>query len=62
MQGLEATNMLLKQISDHYKASGDQKTAREFKKKADEMIKRSKTIHDFIFTQHLLSEDKRFEL
>jgi two-component system chemotaxis response regulator CheB len=62
MQGLEATNMLLKQISDQYKASGDQKTAGEFKKKAEEMIKRSKMIHDSIFTQDLLSEDKRLEL
>jgi two-component system chemotaxis response regulator CheB len=62
MQALEATNLLLIQIADHYKTAGNHKAAREFKKKADEMTKRSKVVHDSVLTQELLSEDHRFGL
>jgi two-component system, chemotaxis family, protein-glutamate methylesterase/glutaminase len=61
MQALEATNMLLRQISEHYNKSGKKEAAKLFKQKADEIAKRARTIHDSVFTQELMSEDMRFE-
>lgn len=61
MQGMEATNMLLRQIGDHYKALGNKGAAQQFKKKADEIAERTRVVHDSVFTQELLSEDMRLE-
>lgn len=60
MQGLEATNMLLRQIAAHYQESGNPGSAALFRQKAEELANRSKVIHDSVFRQELLSEDMRF--
>ncbi|RYF87059.1 MAG: chemotaxis protein CheB [Chitinophagaceae bacterium] len=59
MQGMEATDLLLRQIADHYKASGQPAIAKQFKKKADDIAKRARVLHDSVFTQELMSEDIR---
>lgn len=61
MQGLEATNMLLRQIAEHYKKNSRKADAKLFQQKADEIAKRARVIHDFVFAQELMSEDMRFE-
>ncbi|HEV7331781.1 MAG TPA: chemotaxis protein CheB [Flavisolibacter sp.] len=60
MQGLEATDMLLRQIGDHYRSIGNTADAKLFNQKADEIAKRARVIHDSVFTQELMSEDIRF--
>ncbi|MBB1283531.1 chemotaxis protein CheB [Flavisolibacter sp. BT320] len=61
MQALEATNMLLLQIAQHYKSIGQHEAAKPFKEKAEEIAKRARVVHDSVFTQELMSEDLRFE-
>jgi two-component system chemotaxis response regulator CheB len=61
MQALESTAMLLRQISGHYTSLGYADSARQFKKKSNEIANRAKMIHDTVFTQELMSEDMRFE-
>jgi len=61
MQGIESTAMLLNQIAKQYKSIGNQQAAQKFKKEADRIAKRARTIHDSVFTQKLLSEDHRFD-
>ena len=61
MQALEASDMLLRQISDHYKKIGQTAAATQFKKKADDIARRARVVHDSVFTQELMSEDIRFE-
>lgn len=60
MQGLEATNMLLRQISEHYRKSGKPESAKLFQQKAEELADKARAIHDSVFTQELMSEDLRF--
>jgi two-component system chemotaxis response regulator CheB len=60
MQGLEATNMLLRQIGDHYQKSGRAEAAKLFQQKAEEIAVKARVIHDSVFTQELMSEDIRF--
>jgi two-component system, chemotaxis family, protein-glutamate methylesterase/glutaminase len=59
MQGLEATNMLLSQIAEHYRESGNLASARQFETKAKEVAGRAKLLQDVVFTQELMSEDIR---
>ncbi|HYO21542.1 MAG TPA: chemotaxis protein CheB [Flavisolibacter sp.] len=60
MQSLEATSMLLRQITQHYQSTGNTRAAKEFKQRADDIAKRARVIHDSVFTQELMSEDLRF--
>ena len=60
MNGLEATDMLLRQMAAHYGQNGNAAAARLFLEKADEVAKKARVIHDSIFTQELISEDIRF--
>jgi two-component system chemotaxis response regulator CheB len=60
MQGLEATDMLLRQIAEHYRSIGNKEEAKLFEQKAKEIAKRARVIHDSVFTQELMSEDLRF--
>lgn len=60
MQGLEATDMLLRQIAAHYQNRGNGAAASLFQQKAKEIAAKARAIHDTIFTQELLSEDLRF--
>ncbi|RYZ29164.1 MAG: chemotaxis protein CheB [Chitinophagaceae bacterium] len=59
MQGLEATNMLLVQIGDHYRDAGNISSARMFEKKAKEIAKRARMLKEAAITQELMSEDLR---
>ncbi len=61
MRALEETNMLLNQISEHYKKVGNVAAAKKFKKKSIEVAKRARVVHDSVFTQQLMSEDIRFD-
>lgn len=61
MQSLEATSMLLRQITGHYQSMGNKTAAKKFKQRADDIAKRARVIHDSVFTQELMSEDIRFE-
>jgi two-component system chemotaxis response regulator CheB len=61
MQGMEATDMLLRQIAAHYRSTGNEKDAGLFSQKADEMAKRARVIHDSVFKQELMSEDIRLK-
>jgi two-component system chemotaxis response regulator CheB len=60
MQGLEATDMLLRKIAEHYHSIGNSGDAKLFTQKANEIARRARSIHDSIFIQQLLSEDIRF--
>jgi two-component system, chemotaxis family, protein-glutamate methylesterase/glutaminase len=60
MQGLEATDMLLRQIATHYQKNGNPASARLFQQKAEEIAAKAKVIHASIFGQELMSEDLRF--
>jgi two-component system chemotaxis response regulator CheB len=57
MRGMEETNMLLKHLGEHYKKAGNSKMANRFFRKAKEIAKRARIIHDSVLTQQLLSED-----
>lgn len=62
MRGLEEMDMLMSNISDHYKEMGNQKAASVFKRKADESGKRAQLIHDLVLDQNQYSEDTRLDL
>lgn len=59
MQNMEATTMLLNQIANHYKANGNASAADMFRQKAKLVAVRARILHDFVFTQELMSEDIR---
>ena len=59
MQGLEATNMLLNQIAEHYQEKGNAGTAKQFEKKAKQIADRAKVLKDIVISQELMSEDMR---
>lgn len=60
MQGLEATDMLLRQIAAHYQNRGNEESASLFQQKAKEIAAKARAIHDAVFTQELMSEDIRY--
>ena len=59
MKSMEETTMLLKDIGNHFKESGQASVGRVFLSKSRKEADRARIIHDSIFTQELLSEDIR---
>jgi two-component system, chemotaxis family, protein-glutamate methylesterase/glutaminase len=60
MRGLEETNMLLMQLGKHFEDSEKKDIARVFYKKAKEVDKQARIIHDSIFQHQILSGDLQF--
>lgn len=59
MRGLEESNMLLKNIGDHYENINNTDAAAVFRAKAEEGAKRARIIHESVFKQEQYSEDIR---
>jgi two-component system, chemotaxis family, protein-glutamate methylesterase/glutaminase len=60
MRGLEESTMLLTEMAKRFEDNGRQDIARKFFKKAKEIKKRSKIVHDSVLAQELISGDLRF--
>lgn len=61
MQAMEATTMLLHQISNHYQSLGNAASAKAFKQRSVDISNKARVIHDSIFKQERMSEDMRFD-
>ncbi len=61
MRGLEETNLLLKQMGEHFLESNQPEIAQLFLAKAQQTEKQSRVVHDSIFKHELLSGDMQFQ-
>jgi len=61
MRALEETTMLLEQIGNSFRDTGNAAASKKFFEKAEQTRERARIIHDSVFTQELISEDLRYD-